>query len=282
MTVTIWNTNTNAIATRREITGWTTPVGDASPERIYSDPVALERMTAAIWTRPRWNATMRSAPWSYGANNFLPGERILTVIDVRPTLGEYDRLGAMGAGVPDLDAGTMTYTWAKISADAFDPATHHTPVWDGSSWDAAVAKDSGDLAADLAARKAAMLEQCRLRFRAVRDAGTAIDFGGGPVPIQTTEGAANDIQRLHDDLRLREAAGAVDPTQDIATANYDIVPGVTIAAAGAMREAVAAHWRATWNRDAALGAAINAAADHDALDLIDVAAGAIDGVGGWA
>jgi hypothetical protein len=52
MTVTIWDTNTDAIATRREITGWTTPEGDASPEPIYSDPVPLERLTAAIWTRP--------------------------------------------------------------------------------------------------------------------------------------------------------------------------------------------------------------------------------------
>jgi hypothetical protein len=84
MTVTIWDTNTDAIATRREITGWTTPVGDASPEPIYSDPVPLERLTAAIWTRPRWNATMRADPASYGANNFNAGERILTVIDVRP------------------------------------------------------------------------------------------------------------------------------------------------------------------------------------------------------
>jgi hypothetical protein len=140
MTVTIWDTNTDAIATRREITGWTTPEGDASPEPIYSDPVPLERLTAAIWTRPRWNATMRADPSSYGANNFLPGERTLTVIDVRPTLGEYDRLGAMGAGVPDLDAGTMTYTWAKISAASFDPATHHAPVWTGSAWAEPVAK----------------------------------------------------------------------------------------------------------------------------------------------
>jgi hypothetical protein len=103
VTVTIWDTNTDAIATRREITGWTTPEGDASPEPIYSDPVPLERLTAAIWTRPRWNATMRADPASYGANNFRAGERILDVIDARPTLGEFDRLGAMWAGVPDLD-----------------------------------------------------------------------------------------------------------------------------------------------------------------------------------
>jgi hypothetical protein len=148
MTVTIWNTNTNAIATRREITGWTTPEGDASPEPIYSDPVPLERLTAAIWTRPRWNATMRADPSSYGANNFSAGERILTVIDVRPTLGEYDRLGAMGAGVADLDAGTMTYTWAKISAASFDSATHHAPVWTGGAWADPVAKSLALLKAE--------------------------------------------------------------------------------------------------------------------------------------
>jgi hypothetical protein len=52
--------------------------GRRIPEAIYSDPVPLERLTAAIWTRPRWNATMRADPSSYGANNFRAGERILT------------------------------------------------------------------------------------------------------------------------------------------------------------------------------------------------------------
>jgi hypothetical protein len=86
---------------------------------------------------------------------------------------------------------------------------------------------------------------------------------------------------LHDDLKLRAAGGEEDPTQDIATSAYVVVPGVTIAMAAAMREAVAAHWRATWARDAALGGAVNAAADDAALDLIDVQAGTIDGAGGW-
>ena len=72
-----------------------------------------------------------------------------------------------------------------------------------------------------------------------------------------------------------------DPTQAIATSEYVVVPAVTIAMAAAMREAVAAHWRATWACDAAVGAAIVAAADHAALHLIDVAAGTVDGVGGW-
>ncbi len=133
----------------------------------------------------------------------------------------------------------------------------------------------------LAVRKAAMLDALRARFQAVRDQGAAVDFGGGPVGIQTTQGAANDVQRLHDDLRLRAAAGEVDPTQAIATAAYVVVPAVTVAMAAGMREAVAAHWRATWARDAALGAAILAAADHAALDLINIAAGSIDGTGAW-
>jgi hypothetical protein len=228
-----------------------------------------------------WSAQLRADPASHGASNFEPGERILDVVDIKPSLGQYELLGAMGEGVPDLEAGTMTHTWAKFSADAFDPATHHPPVWNGSSWDAAVAKDSGDLAADLAARKAAMFDQCRLRFRAVRDAGTAIDFGGGPVAVQTTPEAANDVARLHDDLVFQAVNGVSDPTQAIATSEYVVVPAVTIAMAAAMREAVAAHWRATWACDAAVGAAIVVAADHAALDLIDVAAGTVDGVGGW-
>jgi hypothetical protein len=140
----------------------------------------------------------------------------------------------------------------------------------------------------LAERKAAMLETLRARFRVVRDQGTTIDFGGGAVTIQTTPDAANDIQRLHDDLKLRAANGEEDPTQDIATSAYVVVPGVTVAMAAAMREAVAAHWRATWARDAALGGAVKAVADdanpttgNAALDLIDVQAGTIDGAGGW-
>jgi hypothetical protein len=91
---------------------------------------------------------MRSDPASYGANNFRAGERIMDVIDARPTLGEFDRLGAMWATVPDLTAGTMTYTWAKISAASFDPATHHAPVWSGTAWADPVAKSLALLKAE--------------------------------------------------------------------------------------------------------------------------------------
>jgi hypothetical protein len=115
MTVTIWNTNTNVIATRREITGWTTPEGDASPEPIYSDPVPLERLTAAIWTRPRWNATMRADPAELRREQ-LPPRRAHPDRDRRATDPRRVRpAGRDGCWrVPDLDAGTMTYTWAKI------------------------------------------------------------------------------------------------------------------------------------------------------------------------
>lgn len=146
-------------------------------------------------------------------------------------------------------------------------------VWNGSAWSLP--------AKSVATRKAEMLNACRLRFRAVRDQGASIDLGAGAVAIQTTPEAANDIDRLHNDLVLRTANGEVDPTQDIATSEYVVVPGVTAAVAAAIREAVASHWRATWARDAAIGAAIQAAADHDALDLIDVQAGSVDGEGAW-
>jgi hypothetical protein len=197
---------------------------------------------------------------------------------------EIEAAGYVLADAQPAPVGGIKARWdgeAWQSAPSYTPATHHAPVWDGSSWDAAVAKNSGDLAADLAARKAAMFEQCRLRFRAVRDAGTSIDFGGGPVAVQTTPEAANDVARLHDDLVFQAVNGVSDPTQAIATSEYVVVPAVTIAMAAAMREAVAAHWRATWACDAAVGAAIVVAADHAALDLIDVAAGTVDGVGGW-
>lgn len=258
--VTIWDSNTNepAVQTRRALTA----PGDLETPPTFEDvPVrTLARVPVAEreWSRLLWSDAERAAPLAAAGRNFAPGWRILDVLDDIPTVIVGQKLSLdHDGGVADLAAGRITYTWSLVDMG------------------------SGEIAAALVARKASMLSALRARFRVVRDQGTTVDFGGGPVPIQTTEAAANDIQRLHDDLRLREAAGAVDPTQDIATANYDIVPGVTIAAAGAMREAVAAHWRATWARDAALGAAINAAADDAALDLIDVQAGTIDGAGGW-
>ena len=186
----------------------------------------------------------------------------------------------LSGGISEADAKTRfgVYPQQRHASTATHKVVDATPWYDSEA--DAVYSTTLEVST-LAERKAAMLSALRARFRVVRDLGTTVDFGSGPVPIQTTEGAGNNIQRLHDDLRLREVVGAVNPTQDIATANYDIVPGVTIAAAGAMREAVAAHWRATWARDAALGAAINAAADDAALDLIDVQAGTVDGAGGW-
>jgi hypothetical protein len=263
--VTIWNTLSDppAIATRREITGWTTPVGDASPEPIYSDPVPLERLTAAIWTRPRWNATMRADPASHGAANFDAGERILTVIDVRPTLGEYDRLGARGAGVPDLDAGTMTYTWAKISAASFDPATHHAPVWTGSAWADPVAKSLALLKAE---KTAAITE----RRWAVETGGITLNGAAIATDAATQAKLSGALQLVQDDdTRILDWKGV----------NGWITLDAT--AVTAIAVAVGLHVQACFTREKDMLAAVTAAETTAALALVDPQAGTIDGAGGW-
>jgi hypothetical protein len=263
MQVTIWNTVADAIATRREITGWTTPVGDASPEPIYSDPVPLERLTAAIWTRPRWNATMRADPSSYGANNFLPGERIMDVIDARPTLGEFDRLGAMWATVPDLTAGTMTYTWAKISAASFDPATHHAPVWTGSAWAEPVAKS-------LALLKAEKTAAITARRWEVETGGITLNGAAIATDAATQAKLSGALQLVQDDdTRILDWKGV----------NGWITLDAT--AVTAIAVAVGAHVQACFSREKALHAAVDAAETTAALALIDPQAGTIDGAGGW-
>ena len=263
MTVTIWDTNTGAIATRREITGWTTPEGDASHEPIYSDPVPLERLTAAIWTRPRWNATMRADPADYGANNFRAGERIMDVIDARPTLGEFDRLGAMWATVPDLTAGTMTYTWAKISAASFDPATHHAPVWSGTAWADPVAKSLAELQT---AMKAAITE----RRWAVETGGITLNGAAIATDAATQAKLSGALQLVQDD--------------DTRVLDWKGVNGwISLNAAGvtAIAVAVGLHVQACFTREKEMLAAVTAAETTAALALIDVQAGTIDGAGGW-
>jgi hypothetical protein len=257
MTVTIWDTNTDTIATRREITGWTTPEGDASPEPIYSDPVPLERLTAAIWTRPRWNATMRSAPASYGANNFRAGERIMDVIDARPTLGEFDRLGAMWATVPDLTAGTMTYTWAKISAASFDPATHHAPVWSGTAWTEPVAKSLALLKSEKTAAVAARRWEVETGGITLNGAAIATDQVS-----QSKIGGA---------LQLVQA----DPQLVIRWKGLDGWVGMDAATVTYVSEQVGLHVQACFSREEAIGIAI------DADTPVDIQTGAIDGVGAW-
>ena len=250
MTVTIWDTNTGAIATRSEITGWTPPEGDASPEPIYSDPVPLERLTAAIWTRPRWNATMRAAPASYGANNFRAGERIMDVIDARPTLGEYDRLGAMGAGVADLDAGTMTYTWAKVSAAEFDPDTHHAPVWTGGAWAEPVAKTEGEVSAEWAAAGSA----AKRRIEAAAEAQRMKYLTAGSGKALTYEAKRTEAERYAAD-------------QDPQAASYPFA-----AAEATVRDTTIAAVIAIWHVNIALwavdlGPAIEAAEQKAKLDI---------------
>jgi hypothetical protein len=137
---------------------------------------------------------MRADPASYGANNFRAGERIMDVIDARPTLGEFDRLGAMWATVPDLTAGTMTYTWAKISAASFDPATHHAPVWTGSAWAEPVAKSLA-LNCKAAMKTAAITE----RRWAVETGGITLNGAAIATDAATQAKLSGALQLVQDD-----------------------------------------------------------------------------------
>lgn len=260
--VTIWNTLSDPPDVARVATPIYTPAenleDEGTTEIVYGPP--LSHVTDSAWVRPKWHGKPQQwEPWlEPNVKGFKEGWVILVDEIVPPAIPEGHKVGP-GRETPlaDLEAGrAIWWTTVEMGVD--------------------------DIAAALAARKTKMFSELRARFRSVRDQGTTIDFGGGAVAIQTTETAANDIQRLHDDLRLRAANGEVDPTQDIATSEYLVVPGVTETMAAVMREAVAMHWRSTWARDAALGAAIQAAVDDADLDLIDIAAGSIDGAGGWS
>lgn len=130
--------------------------------------------------------------------------------------------------------------------------------------------------------KAERFDALRAVFVAKRDAGVTVDFGAGDVLIRTDPSAKADIESLADDLVRRAAAGEVASTQNFATSYYEIVTGCTPAMATTMRDAVAAHWRAVWANDAALGAMLNALNEVDfaspsaalaALDAIDLSSG---------
>jgi hypothetical protein len=268
MTVTIWNTLANdgadAIATRSEIVGWTEPEGDASPEPTYGDPVPLSRLSEGKWVRPRWTAEQRADPAGNGASNFRAGERILDDVDVKPTLGAYDRLGARDDGVPNLDAGTMVWTWAKISAAEFDPVTHHAPVWTGTEWADPVARSLAELKttkkADITARR--------------WDAETGgIVLSGMAIATDVSTQA-----KLSGALQLVQADADTVIEWKAANGAWVELNATTVTA---VAQAVGTHVQSCFSREKALHTATDAAEDIAALNLINVQTGAINGVGNW-
>jgi hypothetical protein len=202
-----------------------------------------------------------------------PGELRREQLPARRTHPDRDRrapdprrvrpAGRDGAGVPDLDAGTMTYTWAKISAASFDPATHHAPVWTGSAWADPVAKS-------LALLKAEKTAAITARRWEVETGG--ITLNGAAIATDTTSQA-----KLSGALQLVQS----DDTRII---DWKGVNGWIILDAAdvtAIAVSVGGHVQACFTREKEMLAAVTAAETTAALALVDPQAGTIDGAGGW-
>lgn len=111
-------------------------------------------------------------------------------------------------------------------------------------------------------RKAVMRRELQAQFVTHRDKGVTVNGAR----IQTNHDAQQELEALVGKL-----------TRDGGTQKIRTREGVTItadlAAAMALRDAVAAHISAVWDNDATLGEAITNATTHADLDAIDVTAG---------
>jgi hypothetical protein len=292
--VTIWqpalNNGAGGVAFRRSIVGYDpaeNPLETGVP--IYGEPVYLERLTGAEWVRPtaQWSDSARRAdPYGTGAiKTFQPGERILDVIDVHPVLDTYDREGAMGAGVPDLDAGTITYTWATIRAAAFDPATHKAPVFTDGAWAAAVAKTVNELDAEFEARR----EAKKLAIEAERDRRiytpiAAVDVkGDGSLMVEPDirgKGDRDNLGDLHSRSLELKVAGVTDPVIPF-TAADNSTPVLTPVEMLLVTSTVFDRGSNLHSRARTLKSVAVAAVNDAGLDAINIPTGAIDGVGAW-
>lgn len=152
----------------------------------------------------------------------------------------------------------MTYTWAKISAASFDPATHHAPVWTGGAWADPAAKTESEIAAEWTAARSA----ARLRIEAAAEAQRMKYLTAGSGKALTYEAKRTEAERY-----------AADPDPQAASypfaAAEATVRNTTIAAVIAVWAANIALWAAN------LGPAIEAAEQKAKLD-VDVAVAARD------
>lgn len=237
------------------------PVDPEQPEgeqqTVVDESRTLDRVGRqrgdSSWVMPIKLDTLakRLAPLDHGATRYRPGWVLLVRLDAPP--------GGIPAGqkrgpdreVPlvDLEAGTAT-------------------------WYTLIDLDAGELAAGLAARRDAMRDSATTRFRAVRDGGTIVVIGGNPVPVATVHNAAVELREAIEEI------GANGGPMKVVTRSRSVVP-LTVPIAEAMLDAIRTHVRACQEREAALYEAIAAATNDAALDLIDVQAGTVGGVGGW-
>lgn len=128
----------------------------------------------------------------------------------------------------------------------------------------------------IATRKAEMIAAARKRYGVVADGGTSVELAPGVAIAVAT--------RVEPALKLMRAAARMT-AQSLASMEVVTTAGapvdLTPAAAAAMLGAIDKHVAGCEATQNALVTAILGAVDHDALDLVDIEVGTVDGVGGW-
>jgi hypothetical protein len=150
--------------------------------------------------------------------------------------------------------------WGFVAVSAppsFDPNTEALS-WTGSAWSVT--------ARSVADRKTEMKSALRSEFAARKAAGKTITIDSTDIAFATDDSAHQQLKALSD--RLASEGG----TQKAVTRSGARI-NVTAAQAAAVFSAIDDYQAACWTREYDLDAAIDAAADHAALDAIDVTAG---------
>lgn len=183
------------------------------------------------------------------------------------TAGEIAAAGYAAAAVRPAPVGGIAAQWdgeTWRSATAYDPDSQLPPVWDGVAWGEPQARPLAD-------RQAAMRAAATARMRTVVADGASV---GGLVVDLSAEG----FERLSQAFAALDAGAGPIAAVTVRGEPIDLPDAAT---AGAVIAACRAHYLACSAVERALYDAIAAAADHGALDLIDVEAGTVDGGGGW-
>lgn len=229
----------------RKVTIWNTSTSSVA-ER---DGVPLVHLTGSDWVRPKMAAEMRANP-SAKLANFLPGERILDEVHVEPTLSDNEVRGALPSAPSsvDMEAGTATYTYPTAAK----------PV---------------------AARQAEMVTAVKARYAVIVAAGFTwrVDSNAAWHTYQIDDASQANMVAVQ--VRFDGGASNAHGGYWRDSSNVD----VTLDDAGVQALFAAAYdyKMAAIRLVHALIAAITAAADHAALDLIDITAGTVNSAGGW-
>ncbi len=257
MSVTIWDgtANDGAGGIAVDVVTRLVPVDPDDPDAGYEEEIVssttLARVADPKWSRPRWPAAMRAEPAENGAGNFKAGWVILDDVLVTPTLGDGETRGDLGS-TPEIDLEAATATWTYATATK-----------------------------DLAVRKAAMKGAAKAKVGAIVEGGFAYRIPGDPPGDLHTYQIGTADQGNMTSIGGLFALGVTDAHggfwRDAANVNVTM----TQAECEAFFAAAAAYKAAAVRQMWALIQAVEDAADHAALDLIDIAAGSVDSVGAW-